>query len=183
MARRCVNRTGHKTIRTGRSDLINMPRWNNKVGTDPLATKLLVCTYNTNNRRACQHYIRYSGLCLGFTSGWWLRHILCSPLLCHYHRHNNKVYGVCGHYSLTSSMQKTTLPTDNINYLYYNSPYGHCLSLSLPHLYLWRRPSSGPIALRNVFKCSTWHTFFAIRFWHFSSTVFIEKNPQNGYLC
>ena len=40
------------------------------------------------------------------------------------------------------------------------------------------RPSSGPIALRNVLKCSTWHTFFTIRFWHFSSAAFIEKNAE-----
>ena len=71
-------------------------------------------------------------------------------------------------------------------HLYYNSPYGHCLSL--PHLCLWRlfsvcRPSSGPIALRNVLKCSTRHTFFTMRFWHFSSAAFIETTPQYGYLC
>ena len=40
------------------------------------------------------------------------------------------------------------------------------------------RPSSWPIALRNVLKCSTWHTFFTIRFWHFSSAAFIEKNAE-----
>ena len=40
------------------------------------------------------------------------------------------------------------------------------------------RSSSGPIAFRNVFKCSTSHTFFTIRFWHFSSAAFIEKNAE-----
>ena len=38
-------------------------------------------------------------------------------------------------------------------YLYYNSAYGHRLSVALiSGLY---RPSSGPFALRNVLKCST----------------------------
>ena len=55
---------------------------------------------------------------------------------------------------------------------------------SVPHLCLWRLflvftvPSSAPIALRNVSKCSTSHTFFTIRFWHFSSAAFIEKNAS-----
>ena len=41
------------------------------------------------------------------------------------------------------------------------------------------RPSSGPIALRNVLKCYTSHTFFTIRFyWHFSSAAFIETNAE-----
>ena len=40
------------------------------------------------------------------------------------------------------------------------------------------RPSSGPIAFRNVLKCSTLHTFVTIRFWHFSSAAFIEKNAE-----
>ena len=63
-------------------------------------------------------------------------------------------------------------------YLYYNSPYVHCLSLSVALIFGLYRPSSGPIALRNVLKCSTWHTFFTIRFWHFSSAAFIEKNAE-----
>ena len=40
------------------------------------------------------------------------------------------------------------------------------------------RPSSGPIAFRNVLKCSTLHTFVTIRFWEFSSAAFIEKNAE-----
>ena len=40
------------------------------------------------------------------------------------------------------------------------------------------RPSSGPIALRNVLKCSTLHTFFTIRFWYFSLAAFIEKTAE-----
>ena len=60
----------------------------------------------------------------------------------------------------------------------------HCLSLSLCVALIFglSRPSSGPIAFRNVLKCSTLHTFVTIRFWHFSSAAFIEKTPQNGYL-
>ena len=41
------------------------------------------------------------------------------------------------------------------------------------------RPSSGPIALRNVLKCSIRHTLFTIRFWHFSAAAFIAKNTKN----
>ena len=50
--------------------------------------------------------------------------------------------------------------------------------LSVALIFCLYRPSSGPIALRNVFKCSTLHTFFTIRFWHFSSAAFIEKNAE-----
>ena len=42
------------------------------------------------------------------------------------------------------------------------------------------RPSSGPLALRNVLKCSSLHTFFTIRFWHFSSVALIEKKCRTG---
>ena len=38
-------------------------------------------------------------------------------------------------------------------HLDYNSAYGHCLSVVL--IFGLYRPSSGPIALRNVLKCST----------------------------
>ena len=57
---------------------------------------------------------------------------------------------------------------------------GHCLSLSLSVALIFGlyRPSSGPIAFRNVLKCSTLHTFVTIRFWHFSSAAFIEKNAE-----
>ena len=41
------------------------------------------------------------------------------------------------------------------------------------------RPSSEPIALRNVLKCSTRHTLYTIRFGHFSSAAFITKNAKN----
>ena len=41
------------------------------------------------------------------------------------------------------------------------------------------RPSSEPIALPNVLKCSTRHTVYIIRFWHFSSAAFIKKNVKN----
>ena len=70
--------------------------------------------------------------------------------------------------------------TIRIYYLYYNSPYGFCLSLSLSVLLIWGlyRPSSEPIALRNVLKCPTRHTLHIIRFWHFSSAAFVEKKQQ-----
>ena len=57
---------------------------------------------------------------------------------------------------------------------------GHCLSLSLSVALIFGlyRPSSGPIALRNVLNCSTLHTFFSIRFWNFSSAAFIETNAE-----
>ena len=73
---------------------------------------------------------------------------------------------------------------NNNNNLYYNSPYGFCLSLSLSVALIWGlyRPSSEPIALRNVFKCSTRHTLHIIRFWHFSSAVIITKNAKNAVL-
>ena len=51
-------------------------------------------------------------------------------------------------------------------------------TLSVALIFGLYRQSSGPIALRNVLKCSTWHTFFTIRFWHFSSAAFIEKNAE-----
>ena len=51
-------------------------------------------------------------------------------------------------------------------------------TLSVALIFGLYRPSSGPIALRNVLKCSTWHTFFTIRFWHFSSAAFIEKSAE-----
>ena len=50
--------------------------------------------------------------------------------------------------------------------------------LSVALIFVLYRPSSGPIALRNVFKCSTWHASFTIRFWHFSSATFIEKTAE-----
>ena len=63
----------------------------------------------------------------------------------------------------------------------YNSIYTIILlSLSVALIFGLYRPSSGPIALRNVLKCSTRHTFFTIRFWHFSSAAFIEKNAKNS---
>ena len=58
---------------------------------------------------------------------------------------------------------------------------GHCLSLSLSVALIFglSRPSSGPIAFQNVnLKCSTLHTFVTIRFWHFSSAAFIDKNAE-----
>ena len=71
-------------------------------------------------------------------------------------------------------------------YLYYNSPYGHCHSphRTAPHLtsvaLIWGlyRPSSEPIALRNVLKCPTRHTLHIIRFWHFSSAALIVKKTK-----
>ena len=70
------------------------------------------------------------------------------------------------------------------NNLYYNSPYGFCLSLSLSVLLIWGlyRPSSEPIALRNVLKCPTRHTLHIIRFWHFSSAALIVKKLKNAVL-
>ena len=66
-----------------------------------------------------------------------------------------------------------------IAYLYYNSPY-FCLSVLL----IWGlyRPSSEPIALRNVLKCPTRHTLQTIRFWHFSSAALIVKKLKNAVL-
>ena len=63
--------------------------------------------------------------------------------------------------------------------LYYNSPY-FCLSVLL----IWGlyRPSSEPIALRNVLKCPTRHTLQTIRFWHFSSAALIVKKLKNAVL-
>ena len=57
---------------------------------------------------------------------------------------------------------------------------GHCLSLSLSVALIFGlyRPSSGPIALRNVLKCSICTFFTTIRFCHFSSAAFIEKNVE-----
>ena len=49
--------------------------------------------------------------------------------------------------------------------------------LSVALIFGLYRPSSGPIAF-NVLKCSTRHTFFTIRFWHFSSAAFIEKTAE-----
>ena len=53
-------------------------------------------------------------------------------------------------------------------------------SVSLSVLLIWGlyRPSSEPIALRNVLKCPTRHTLHIIRFWHFSSAAFVEKKQQ-----
>ena len=62
--------------------------------------------------------------------------------------------------------------------LYYNYPYVLLSPSPLWRLFLVFRPSSGPIALRNVLKCSTWHTFYTISFWHFSSAAFIEENAE-----
>ena len=55
------------------------------------------------------------------------------------------------------------------------------VSLSLSVALIWGlyRPSSEPIALRNVLKCSTRHTLHIIRFWHFSSAVIIKKTAKN----
>ena len=66
-----------------------------------------------------------------------------------------------------------------IVHLYYNSPY-FCLSVLL----IWGlyRPSSEPIALRNVLKCPTRHTLQTIRFWHFSSAALIVKKLKNAVL-
>ena len=53
------------------------------------------------------------------------------------------------------------------------------ISVSLSVLLIWGlyRPSSEPIALRNVLKCPTRHTLHIIRFWHFSSLLSLQK-PQ-----
>ena len=69
--------------------------------------------------------------------------------------------------------------TRRVYYLYYNSPY-FCLSVLL----IWGlyRPSSEPIALRNVLKCPTQHTLQTIRFWHFSSAALIVKKLKNAVL-
>ena len=42
------------------------------------------------------------------------------------------------------------------------------------------RPSSEPNALPNVLKCSTRHTCFTVKFWHFSSAAFVEKKRRTG---
>ena len=56
---------------------------------------------------------------------------------------------------------------------------GHLsLSLSVVLIFGLYRPSSGPIALRNVLKCSICTFFTTIRFCHFSSAAFIEKNVE-----
>ena len=34
--------------------------------------------------------------------------------------------------------------------------------------------------MRNVLKCSTLHTFFTVKFCHFSSAAFIEKKRRTG---
>ena len=54
------------------------------------------------------------------------------------------------------------------------------ISVSLSVVLIWGlyRPSSEPIALRNVLKRSTRHTVHIIRFWHFSSAVIITKNAK-----
>ena len=52
------------------------------------------------------------------------------------------------------------------------------VSLSVALICGLYRPSSEPIALRKVLKCSTRHTLLTIRFWHFSSAVFIEKKQN-----
>ena len=54
------------------------------------------------------------------------------------------------------------------------------VSLSVVLIFGLYRPSPGPIALRNVLKCSIRHTLFIIRFWHFSSAAFIEKKRRTG---
>ena len=60
--------------------------------------------------------------------------------------------------------------------------------LTAPHLtsvaLIWGlyRPSSEPIALRNVLKCPTRHTLHIIRFWHFSSAALIVKKLKNAVL-
>ena len=44
------------------------------------------------------------------------------------------------------------------------------------------RPSSEPIALRNVLKCPTRHTLHnIIRFWHFSSLLSLQKTPKTQF--
>ena len=53
------------------------------------------------------------------------------------------------------------------------------VSLSVALICGLYRPSSEPIALRKVSKCSTRHTLPTIRFWHFSSAAFITKNAKN----
>ena len=85
----------------------------------------------------------------------------------------------------SSSITTTTLhliSNNNNNNLYYNSPYGFSLSLSVVLILGLYRPSSEPIALRNVLKCPTRHTLHIIRFWHFSSAVIITKNAKNAVL-
>ena len=58
------------------------------------------------------------------------------------------------------------------------------ISVSLSVLLIWGlyRPSSEPIALRNVLKCPTRHTLHIIRFWHFSSAALIVKKLKNAVL-
>ena len=44
------------------------------------------------------------------------------------------------------------------------------------------RPSSEPIALRNVLKCPTRHTLHnIIRFWHLSSLLSLQKTPKTQF--
>ena len=85
---------------------------------------------------------------------------------------------------LNMSVLKFGFVRRSSNNLYYNSPYGLCPSphlTSVAFIFGLYRPSSGPIALRNVLKCSTWHTFFTIRFWRFNSTDFIEKTQKTQF--
>ena len=58
------------------------------------------------------------------------------------------------------------------------------VSPALSVLLIWGlyRPSSEPIALRNVLKCPTRHTLHIIRFWHFSSAALIVKKLKNAVL-
>ena len=58
------------------------------------------------------------------------------------------------------------------------------ISVSLSVLLIWGlyRPSSEPIALRNVLKCPTRHTLHIIRFWHFSSAALIVKKLKKAVL-
>ena len=79
----------------------------------------------------------------------------------------------------TLNMYNNNNNNNNNNNLYYNSPY-FCLSVLL----IWGlyRPSSEPIALRNVLKCPTRHTLQTIRFWHFSSAALIVKKLKNAVL-
>ena len=74
-----------------------------------------------------------------------------------------------------------------ISYMVYAYIYTIILlmdSVSLSVLLIWGlyRPSSEPIALRNVLKCPTRHTLHIIRFWHFSSAALIVKKLKNAVL-
>ena len=55
------------------------------------------------------------------------------------------------------------------------------VSLSVALICGLYRPSSEPIALRKVLKCSTRHTLLTIRFLHFSLAVFIEKKQKTAF--